>query len=203
MSFFEPIPEREPERDYPEYRQPAWSGAPDNEVPVTVPLDVTVVRTDDLAVFVSEARVVSTGAMLGLSMRRRGRKREPRSGWFFLDASGDERDARFGVAFADGRRTTLDAALASESPEIVLAGGGGGGGGRRWDLRLWLWPIPPEGPLTFAFRWLAEGIEETLVEVDSGPLREASARAEVLWPDDRPEPPKRDPGAPGWTVYAS
>lgn len=48
---------------------------------------------------------------------------------------------------------------------------------------MWLWPIPAEGPLTFAFRWPAQGVEETTVAVDTAPLREASARAAAWWPE--------------------
>ncbi|MGE0794264.1 MAG: hypothetical protein AB7H43_05505 [Acidimicrobiia bacterium] len=56
-------------------------------------------------------------------------------------------------------------------------------------MELWLWPLPPAGPVTFAFAWPARGIEEATVVVDAQVFRTAALRAEQLWepltPDER------------------
>jgi hypothetical protein len=71
-------------------------------------------------------------------------------------------------------------------PWAVLVATGGGGSDRRRHGRHWLWPLPPAGPLSFAFAWRDEGVEEATVEIDAAPIRAAAARATELWPDDRP-----------------
>ena len=94
---------------------------------------------------------------------------------------------RFGVEFSDGRRaTTIGRVRPSldESPEIVLMQRGGGGSGGNWEFGFWIWPLPPQGLLTFAVEWPAEGVELTTCQIDAAPLLEAAARSEELWEDD-------------------
>jgi hypothetical protein len=207
MGFFEqaPRPAPEPER---EYRSPPWSGAPENVLPVAVAINAILARTDGVAVSISDVRVYPAGLAFGLTLVRRERQELSRRAHhpYFLHGPGEEGDPRFGVAYADGRKAVLDAP-GPRSPQeergIVLRQGGGGGSERRWEGRFWLWPLPPEGPLTFAFVWPAEGIDEVLVEVDSAPIREAAGRAVELWPDDRPlPPPPGEPGTGGWQAYS-
>ena len=57
---------------------------------------------------------------------------------------------------------------------------------------MWLWPLPPAGPLTFVCAWPAEGIEEISAQIDAAPILEAASRAIELWPDERPLPPSED-----------
>jgi hypothetical protein len=52
---------------------------------------------------------------------------------------------------------------------------------------VWLWGLPPPGPLTFACQWPAEQIPPSQVELDAGLVLDAAARATSLWPD--PSPP--------------
>jgi hypothetical protein len=94
---------------------------------------------------------------------------------------------RFGVEFSDGRRaTTIERPRPSEDelPKIALMHRGGGGGGKTWEFGFWIWPLPPEGSLTFAVEWPAEGIELTTCQIDAAPLLEAAARSEELWEND-------------------
>lgn len=107
-----------------------------------------------------------------------------------------ENAMRFGVGFADGSKATVDGARpwpqGDDAHGPVLISRGGGGGGTRWETGYWLWPLPPEGPLTFVAEWPAEGIGETRVEVDAGLLREAASRSEKLWHEN--------PGPSGGTM---
>jgi hypothetical protein len=196
VSFFDVVPPPEPPRE-PEYRPPEWVHPPDNVMPATCALDALIVRRDDLAVWVADALAYPTGLVFELvAVQRHGSPPERRDRpWFFHP--GTPESPRFGVGFADGRRASFDRGLrhgADGPPDIMLTFNGGGGTDRRWNGRMWLWPQPPEGPLTFAFVWPEQGVEEITVEIDSHPVRAAAARAVELWPDERPLPPASGQG---------
>jgi hypothetical protein len=70
----------------------------------------------------------------------------------------------------------------------VLRPRGGWGDSARTRVDLWLWPLPPAGPLTFVCAWPAENVDETSVKVEAEPIVAAAARAVEMWPDDRPLP---------------
>jgi hypothetical protein len=142
-------------------------------------------RSGDLIVALSQLLAYPTGLEFTLEFR----SRQPRDHSMpmvphFAAAHGQ---FRFGVEFADGRRAIAGAHFAPgrdplASPEgPVLISGGGGGGANRWDQRMWLWPLPPEGPLRVAIELPASGVPETVVEVDSAPIRAAAREAEQLW----------------------
>jgi hypothetical protein len=91
---------------------------------------------------------------------------------------------------ADGefsaRATSLDAfphrAFDHDEPPqapLLLQRGGGGGGGR-WSHDVWVWPLPPSGPLAFVCEWPALGIALTRIDFDAERLREAAGRARLL-----------------------
>ena len=61
---------------------------------------------------------------------------------------------------------------------------GGGGGGRRYDMRYWVWPLPPPGPVAFVCEWPAFGIPESRAELDARLILDAAARAVESWPED-------------------
>jgi hypothetical protein len=58
---------------------------------------------------------------------------------------------------------------------------GGQGGEREWQQDLWIWPLPPTGPLTFAIEWRTRQIPLTTHEVDADIIREAAERAQALF----------------------
>lgn len=180
----------EPEEELP---QPVWSGPPDNEAGVVVPLNRLLARSREVAVMLLSATVFSTGFELTGAVRTRERigalhesfvmhHRRPKSAELhpgFL---------RFGLEFADGRRATNLGYPASafqrdaDPSQPVLVPRGSGGGDRRWDGKWWVWPLPPAGPLTVVCEWPAYGIALTRHEFDAGMLLEASAHVERLWP---------------------
>lgn len=201
MPFFDDVePPPEPEVHV-EHRQPPWAEAPATVVPVTIALDLLLVRTPDWAVWIGAASATPAGIAFTVTVLGRTGTVDPHAMHPRMDG-GAAAAPRFGVGFADGRKAVAGdhrrMPTGDAEHEIALAPRGGSGGGRRWTQTYWLWPLPPSGPLTFAFAWSAEGIEETTAEVDGGPLRAAAAQAVELWPDDRPLPP-RDGG--GWSRY--
>jgi hypothetical protein len=204
VPFFDDVPPPPEPQEHVEYRSPPWAEVPATVVPVTVALDAMLARTPDWAVWVGGASVTPEGIAFTLTVLGRVTTVDVHAIHPGMDG-GSAAAPRFGVGFADGRKAVAgDRRFGHRLPtgdaerEIVLSPRNGSGGRRRWTQTYWLWPLPPPGPLTFALSWPAEGIEETTVEVDSGPIREAAARAVELWPDDRPLPPE---GGGPWAQY--
>jgi hypothetical protein len=180
MSFFDEIPPSHPEEGAP--RQPEWAAPPENVVGATVPFDLVLASTGTVAVVVGGMTAYPTGLAFEVRILRREpapddlffRLHHPRPGGF-----------RFGVELPDGSRAFADQGPAEPGRGPTLSQRGGHGGGLSFELGMWLWPLPPAGPLRFACAWPDEGIEETSAELDA-PIREAAARAIELWPDERP-----------------
>ena len=97
-------------------------------------------------------------------------------------------ELRFGIEYSNGERfTTLDLAparrresgLASNAPCMQPQGGSGRPG--TWTQELWVWPLPPEGPVTFACEWPAYGIPETSRTLEGDRFRAAGEKAKLLF----------------------
>ena len=190
--FFEPPPA--PPEPPARHRNPEWFGPPENVVGVTVPLDLTLARTDKLALAVPAATAYPNGIEFEVVLLVREQFRDPFE-WHPFHASmrGAEfspKTLRLGVQFADGQKaTSVDTPFFPRDPDErpsgpLLMPRGGGGGGRRWDVSFWLWPLPPPGSLALVCEWPARDIALTRVEVDNEQLLGASQRAAPLWPDD-------------------
>lgn len=188
--FFEPPPPPpEPPR---EHRQPEWFGPPENVFGVVVPQDLTLARTDDVALVLRSITAYPAGAQFDIPLLLRKQVSDPLGFMPFHRRmrGGEIADdvLRLGVQFADGSKATNMAqpfrrANPEEQPESpVLMPRGGGGGGRRWDVSFWLWPLPKGDPFTLVVEWPAHGIELTRHEIAVRPLLEASSRCEELWP---------------------
>lgn len=215
--FFQPPPPPPPEERV-RHRQPAWAGPPHGMLPGIVPLELVLARSELAAVYVSWLGAYPTGFEFDLMtvaapsedddaldpmlfgarrhhMRRRG------TGAAIPDAM-----LRFGVEFADGRRATntggraLPGSHAEPDEGPVLHSGGGGGGGGRWHQEMFLWPLPPPGPLALVCEWPAAGIPLTRHDIDTGRVREAAQRAQVMFEDD---PGAHAPGAIWSTITAA
>jgi hypothetical protein len=189
--FFEPPP---PPPEQPEYRPPPWLAPPANVLGGTVPLQLVIGRSEQVAVAVMNARAYTSGLEFTVSVRRpRGRSalEEPPFGCRPVTRGTIEPEIlRFGVQFSDGRKATSLGGFVhrteEEPPGPILVMRGGGGGGGQWDHGFWLYPLPPAGPLAFVCEWPSEGIELTRQEIDADLVREAAERAEVLWEEARP-----------------
>jgi hypothetical protein len=204
VDFFEPPPRRPEPPQPPRYRRPDWSGPPENVAPGVAALDLVLVNTGELAVFVTGARVYPAGFEMTLTVLFRGetdvedpigmRAFHRRRRGAPEDEIAPER-LRFGLRFADGRKATNVGGPPPWSPGepppdgAALTERGGSGGERRWDQRLWAWPLPPPGELLFACEWPAREIALTTAALDADVILSAAARACVLWPE--PELPER------------
>lgn len=189
MGFFE-VPPPPPEPEQPRRPKQPWAGSPDHVIGGSVPGDITVARTDNVAIIVRHLIAYPEGLEFSLDVHRRAHQWDDP----FADAMPfrmgrhgrgmPDEILRFGVEFSDGRKaTTLDGWEGHRgepaSPRLIPRGGGGGG--TRWIQEYWLWPLPPPGSLAFVCEWPAQGVELTRAEIDAEAVIEAAERAEVLW----------------------
>ncbi len=207
MDFFEPPPKRDQPPEPRRYRTPEWTGPPENVAPAVAALELVLVNTGDVAVFVTGAVVYPNGFQMALTALLREesdiedvigmRLRRFRRGG--ADREIPPEMLRFGIQFSDGRKATntgwsppFDAELRPDGP--LLTPQGGGGGGQHWDQRMWAWPLPPAGELLFVCEWPAQGIELTTAALDAEVILSAATRARELWPAaDLPERPRPTP----------
>jgi hypothetical protein len=182
-----------------EYRRPAWIEPPADVVPGIVPVELILARTPQRAIGLTGIRAYPTGFACTLHLRLR--QIIPGEQSFFgifgmfdmleLDPAGELADyyLRVGVGFADGRKATnlqrhrdLESGAPPDPPALRLF---------RWEgydllaqeVDLWVWGLPPPGPLAFVCEWPARRIPETRVEIDAGLVLEAAGQAVAIWPD--------------------
>ena len=95
---------------------------------------------------------------------------------------------RFGIQFSDGSKWTnlpgpgMMPDFEEEPVGPVVIPQGGGGGSDHWEMRHWLWPLPPPGDLTFVVSWPLHEIHEASATIDATGLIECAAGAETIWP---------------------
>jgi len=176
---------------------PAWVQPPPDELPVLLPVGEVLARTEGTVLTVSALKVYSTGVVIRAEsiMRRRG---ESAKDWSWVMHGGfgardDDADNRLrwrvelpGGAFAELRGFGYERPWDQEPDGWTLGfanGGGGGGGEDRYEQRhgLWLWPLPPPGPIGLVAEWRERGIDESRVTLDGDAVLEAVLRVRPLW----------------------
>ena len=182
MSASEPseLPQQPPEVVY---RRPAWVEPPADLVPGIVPVELILARTPQRAIGLSGIRAYPTGFDFDLAVRRHpGQPRRhggtcgrTSSAW----RSASPTAAAPTTAPAPGPTPTTTGRLTRRCSTRASAAPDGG--------HVWLWGLPPPGPLTFACHWPAEQIPPSQAALDAGLVLAAAARAQTLWPD--PSPP--------------
>jgi hypothetical protein len=199
MSFFDSIP---PPPAAPVRRRGLPWTRPDAVIPRSVPADVMLIRTEQIAVAIGGIRAYPAGFEFTLHTRLRHEDEpghggadplEPRVPWRGRQVPGEV--LRLGLMYADGRRTAATAARPlgdddTDPGRLVMLEGGSSGSPRRWDGEFWVYPLPPEGPVTFVASWPRYGVAETRAELDGAAIREAAERAVTLWPEE----PESEPG---------
>ncbi len=182
--------------------------APENEAPVTVPANMVLARGPHAAVLLTFVLAYSTGTELGVSIRvwpRTGRRTKPLH-QLIAGMGPDEPDVNreflLGVQYADGRRTMTSGWRRMPTPAVEdgeqalsLVQGMSGGSDNTYDLRFWLSPLPPPGPVTVVCRFPEFGIDETQVVLDGTAIAAAGRDAVELWPVQIPDEPVPEPPA--------
>jgi hypothetical protein len=100
---------------------------------------------------------------------------------------------RFSVLFADGREAAQDdeAGLRNGRGPMLVASrieSSSGDMDGREDVRLalWIWPLPPPGPVTVTCSWLGRGLHDARLALDGGAIRAAASQAQPFWPESSP-----------------
>jgi len=200
MSFFDSIPQPPPPPQPVRRPRPAWT-QPDEVIPGTVPAELLLVRTGQVAVAIGAVRAYPNGFEFIAHVRING-KGENERGWHDpFDRHGQRGsqpagDAlRLGIMYADGRRGATTRGHRPPPDEddpgrLVLEPGSSSSNAQRWDGDFWVHPLPPDGPVTFVASWPEYGVAETRAEIHGTTIRAAAERAVILWreePETEPE----------------
>ena len=207
VSFFPPVQKHgapeDADRDEP-WMSSDWEGPDWHISPGLSPLSVVLGRSTTTAVLIQGVRAYPAGLVLRLVVHLRERGREARRRVMtelevthgrgqlnlFLPPGG----LRWGVELADGQRvTTADdytpwnarpdewsADWVPDRPVLIGLGRPTVWGGA-WSRDVWLWPLPPPGPLRLVCAWPDRDIAENSTIVDAGPIRQAAEQATPLW----------------------
>lgn len=191
-----------PQPPVPPWTPPPWSGPPESELGVAVPLRKILVSDPGVVIALIDCVAFSNGFEFALAVRAREDISGEEMGFGPFRArgmKGPERQLQIGVQFGDGRKglagsgpgpedmAYFKASHEGHDPSLpegpILSPRGGGGGGKRWEFRYWVWPLPPEGTLTFTCEWPARKLEPTAHVIDAAEIRRAGAASTSLWSD--------------------
>jgi hypothetical protein len=181
---------------------PPWTQPPESELGVAVPLREVLASDPGVVIGLIDCVAYSTGFEFSISVRSRRDLDSTEMGFGPPPPYGPDRSDKeltFGIQFADGRRALTGGRPGPEfmaqwqmhaegrepapSDGPILSPRSGGGGGKRYDFRYWVWPLPPEGKLTFICEWRARGLAPTAHEVDATAIRRAGASSRSVWTD--------------------
>ncbi len=201
-----PHPLPEDEEDAPPRFDAGWEGPPGHLRPGVADLSVVLGRSPSTVVALEGAWCYPSGVVLHLVVhvgdtRRGARQRvleylQLAHGRGSLDMAWRPGGLRWGLETSDGQRVTslhespwaderpVDSEPGEWSPDhpVLEPLGRSSGFGSGWSRDVWLWPLPPEGPVTFVCEWTDRGVDRTELQVDATRFRDAAAHAEPLWP---------------------
>jgi hypothetical protein len=207
-SFFAPVPESVPPEEIDELasvRNPVWSCPPQDVRPGVVALSVELGRSESTAVLLEGARAYDEGVVLRIvvvireatplaARRRVFEQLDITHGRGSLHLSLPAGGLRWGFEFSDGQRVTT----LNDSPWVEMPGGVDPAKwdpghpvlevlsrpaifAQSWSRDVWLWPLPPAGPLRVVCAWPDREVRETSTTFDATQLRIAAAQATLLW----------------------
>ncbi len=173
---------------------PPWSGPPRGVLAGMSAQRAVIFRTERAVLVAKQFEVYPSGVEFTIDLRLNGDDGQ----WFDtpwepqrhglrrkVESEIPEDLLRLGIEFSDGQTWSNVASPTGgwrDPPDgPVLMGRGGGGGGDQWEMRYWLWPLPPDGDLVFHAAWPALDIDEVAVSISATALRETAANSEVLW----------------------
>ena len=194
VSFFDDLPEPPPPPEPRHFEPKPWMGPLPGWVGGWVPWHVELVRKAYAYAALTDVTAFPTGVEFTLDIRFRlgtvFARHDPLRGPTPLFDFGRSDGPQFGIGFADGRKANIIGdirlALAQREPDRpVLFPRGGSGSGDEHRMGVWLWPLPPAGPLTVVLGWASRGLGERARASTSGSPLSASRTARPSGSDFR------------------
>jgi hypothetical protein len=203
VGFFDDLRPPPPPEELPEEEVPEWSSAPEGWIGSVVAVAELIGRSDEAAVCLSRVVAYPIGFEVTLDVFTRSRSwgyAFDRDAWAWQSGEATRPPPellRYGIEFSDGRKAsnvgaiggtmvaleaTGDEPALDPAKDLSLVPEGGSGGGRHSRQDLWVWPLPPPGPVAFVCEWPQYGIPEARVEIDGHLIREAATEAKAIWP---------------------
>ena len=149
---------------------------------------ILVSRSEDLIVAVRQILAYPVGFEIELEAHARGPAPggSPPDPEFFTGLS----ELHFRLRLGDGRDVLLndESGLRSgHGPMMVLGNGATSSGGPNdsESIRqtLWIWTLPPPGPLTLECSWPRRGLQDAGVVLNANAIRAAALHAQPYWPE--------------------
>jgi hypothetical protein len=175
---------------------PAWDRPTEGTLPAVVPVNEIVHRSGRVVAQLDHLRVYPNGFTINLFVLTNPHLEEQRPGSAMLAASRLDvvhRWPRIGVRFADGRTAGREATFPGHlnvnvakddrgiPTEPILTMAGGGCSSHGWHCSVWVFPLPPDGPLEVYVAFPAADAPESKVVLDGALVRSAAERARVIW----------------------
>ncbi len=163
---------------------PEWA-APPQMIGGHVTGPALVGRSDQAVVALRQVLAFPSGVEAELEGHYRGPIEEPN--WH--DATG-RGQLRFWVRFPDGREAAQGDKVGARNGRgpvlAVINYESGSAPGREGHedvrVRLWIWPLPPPGPLVLSCSWPGHSFDDVSLVLDGGAIHTAAAQARQLWP---------------------
>jgi hypothetical protein len=192
MTFFTGGPRERPLFPVPEQELFAfngrhWTDVPrEYIVPATLPLTQPLGRSDRTVIALRAVEVWPEAVTLRITVYSRDSLTdEPGEGLIDHRRVTDYNALLIGVLFADGSRAsseTISVPSATQPDGPVLRAQGLGGTRFAVEHEIFLWPLPPAGPLKLVVQWRDRGIPETQTTLDGGAIHAAAKDAGEIWP---------------------
>jgi hypothetical protein len=205
-----------PDKELYGYDGRAWFAAPDEYiVPAILPWSRLLGRSERTIIALRSIDVWPEAITLRISVYALGNLVEGGRG-SLVDHSRfpDHNALLIGVLFADGSRAGSDTIFmpSPTRPDVpVLRADTGGGSQFHFRHKVFVWPLPSEGPMNVIVQWLDRGIAETFTELDGSAVRAAAKDAREIWPGLKRRVPGNLPvrrvtrraadAAEGWSAF--
>jgi hypothetical protein len=193
MRFFEPEPPP-PEPKPRQWSPPAWDRPSEGTLPWMVPISAIVHQDAKAVILIESVAAYPNGFVVNIVIRTSPHL-PPEEVMDRVHQPG-ARFPRIGVRFSDGQMAGQEASTRSGGPRptqeipkdaeglptkpiVRMTGGGGGGGG--WRFGVWIYPLPPQGPLEIFVSLPLAGLDEGIAVLDGKEIRDASHKAIVVW----------------------
>ncbi|WP_460972999.1 hypothetical protein [Prescottella soli] len=160
---------------------------PDNEIPATLPLVLPLATTDDVAIWLYDLTVYSSGVAFTLQGRHRPDRepkphRSPRMCLAGHPRPGETAPIQLTISLSDGTvlpNSTPRQEFPKNSAVHWLETGHGSSG-----ADYYLSPLPPPGSLVVTIAYPEFGIPPSRIEIGADAILDAATRVTRLWPKD-------------------